>query len=155
MRMGTWEAWYPVGLVWRSANAVFFVINSTKTTNIRQCLFFEWLIKNLKRLSYLCILCVQRSCFNSCQTLFLPVNSVTRIYLYALVFVHSTLNHFGHMWVFMYSSLGTQNMNFCYMPIHGRSCSYLAVMPKPQSNAVFIWLGYNAQWSYLINNCLI
>lgn len=111
--MGSWEARYPVGVLWQSAKCkvffccCFFVINTSKRTNIRNCLFFEWLIKNLKWFSYLCVLCVRQRRFKSCQTLFLYLNSVTGIF-----FIHPHYATVDICLCFMYTSLWTHNRNF-------------------------------------------
>lgn len=81
---------------------LLFIINSTKTTNMSNCHFFEWLIKNLKWLPYFCALCVQLRRFKSSQELFRAPEQCNHhlslgIYLYAPHTLHKTAPLWGHI----------------------------------------------------------
>lgn len=105
--------WY--GLAKRQCKVVgrffLFLINSTKTTNIYNCSFFELLIKNLKCFSYLCSLCVLQCCLNWRQTLFPYLHSVTQLYLNTLSSFMCKYYTTLHICLFMYMSSGKQYRN--------------------------------------------
>lgn len=81
-----WGGMIPFGVAWQKANDKFFkmVLLIVKAQQKQIFSFFEWLIKNLKWLSHLCVLCVQWCYLKSHQTLpvFANLHSVTRISLF-------------------------------------------------------------------------